>query len=119
MASYKKQIEDSLSKHNWEIIEIGSNLKWWDDEHWKIKYRYDNSSPYYFICFLVDPQFEPDGKNSQSVWEVQVTRSFPDSFSGSKNPIASICMNKGNFGTKLEKFIIDLERYREGIGKAL
>ncbi|MDA9774289.1 hypothetical protein N9B82_04965 [Saprospiraceae bacterium] len=55
--NYRKQIEDKLKEANWNIASIDADRHWWDDEHWKSQYKYDHQLTFY-ICFIVDPQFE-------------------------------------------------------------
>lgn len=109
---YKYQIEQELLKGNWEIKAIDSNSEWWDDEHWKIEYKYDASLSF-FLCFIVDPMFEGQRKKGQGIYEVKASTIFPNNWNDNENEIASISMTKRKFEGKLNLFIEDLMKFQK------
>ena len=89
---YRNQIEKGLHQLNWEITEIGQNEEWWDDEHWIVTYKYD-SELHFYLCFIVDPQFEGQRKKGQGIYEVKASRTFPNGWADDENTIGNIHMN--------------------------
>ena len=110
-SGYKYQIEQELLQHDWEIVEIGSDKEWWDDEHWKIQLRYNPSRSIY-LCFIVDPQFSPPRKKGQGIYEIMASTTFPTHWNDSEHEITSLNMTKGNFEVKLQEFIQQLEEFK-------
>ena len=111
-SEYKLQVEQELLKNNWEIKTIGSNEDWWDDEHWKVYFKYDSKISFY-LCYVVDPMFEGERKSGQGIYEIKVSTEFPANWNDDSNRIASISMTKRKFEIKLEEFITDLEEYKK------
>ena len=111
-SGYKYQIEQELINENWEIITINSNSEWWDDEHWKIEFKYDSKLSFY-ICFIVDPMFEGQRKKGQGIYEVKASTEFPKNWNDDENKIGSISMTKRRFGEKLKAFIVELKKYKK------
>ena len=72
---YKYQLEQELNSKNWNVVLIGSNDYWWNDEHWKVEYKYDSDLSFY-ICFIVDPQFEGVRKKGQGIYQILATKKF-------------------------------------------
>ncbi|WP_282628405.1 hypothetical protein [Empedobacter sedimenti] len=107
--SYKKQIEKALLNNNWEIIEIDSNTKWWDDEHWKICQK-NNPNLHFYLCFIVDPHFEGQRKKGQGICEIRAVSIFPKTHLEDTNTFAKLDMTKDNFDEKLEIFIKEYSR---------
>ncbi len=89
---YKKQIEEILSKNNWEIIYIDANIFWWDFEHWQI--RNTKSQNELFVCFIANPE------NEKLTTEVRLTTNFDEH----QNCITTLDMRKGLFDQKLKQF---------------
>lgn len=110
---FKFQIEQELSKKNWEIAKIDSNTEWWDDENWLMRFKFDRNVSFY-VCFIVDPQFEKHGKNGQGIWEVKATKEFPRNWNDNESTITSISMSTRKFEIKLKEFIADLEKFKKG-----
>ncbi len=111
-SGYKYQIEQELVKKDWEIIEIYSSREWWDDEHWRIKFKYDYNKSF-FLCFIVDPAFEGQRKKGQGIYEIKASTKFPLNWDDSSNEITTIIMTKRKFDDKLKKFIGELEEYKK------
>ena len=110
-SGYKYQIEQEIAKQDWEIVEISSNSDWWDDENWKIQFKYNPGISFY-LCFIVDPQFEGDRKKGQGIYQVKASSDFPKNWNDDETMIASISMAKRKFKIKLEEFINDLEEFK-------
>lgn len=110
-SSYKYQIEQELLNRDWEIAEIGSNEEWWDDEHWKVNLRFDSNISF-FLCFIVDPQFEKPRTKGQGVIEILASTEFPNNWNDNSNSIGSISMTKRKFNLKLREFIESLESFK-------
>ncbi|PAC28761.1 hypothetical protein [Flectobacillus sp. BAB-3569] len=99
--SYKYQIKLALLRKNWEIVEIRYSEEWWDDENWKIQYRF-NSAIFLYLCFITDPMFEGNRKKGQGIiYEIKATTKFPQNWNDDSNTIALIQMSKGKFDLKL------------------
>ena len=111
-SGYKYQIEQKLIKNKWEIKTIGSNEDWWDDEHWRVDYKYE-SKIHFYLCFIVDPMFEGERKSEEGVYEIKASTEFPSNWNDDSNQIASISITKRKFKIKMEKFIKDLEEYKK------
>lgn len=110
-SGYKYQIEQELLKRDWEIVEIASNESWWDDEHWKMQYKFDQSLTFY-LCFIVDPQFgQPRGKG-QGIHEIMASTEFPVNWNDQENVIGSISLTKRKFNVKLKEFLNDLDEFK-------
>ena len=109
--SYKLQIEQKLLHNNWNISEIGFSGEWWDDEHWKVHFKY-NSMTCFYLCFIVDPMFEGSRKRGQGIYEIRATTKFPENWNDVTNTIAAIQMPKRKFEIKLQEFINDIENYK-------
>lgn len=110
---FKYQIEQRLILQNWVIVEISSNEYWWDDEHWKIEYQYDPKLSFY-ICFIVDPQYEGPRKKGQGIYQILATTKFPEDWNDRACKISSIEMSKRKFNVKLEQFMFDLINFKKG-----
>ena len=111
LTGYKYQIHQELIKQDWEIVEVGGNFDWWDDEHWKVVLRYDQEVSFY-VCFIVDPQFEGVRKKGQGIHEVSAFIQFPEYWIDKEKLIASISMTKRKFDIKLKEFMSDLEKWK-------
>ena len=111
-SGYKYQIEQELDKKNWEIVRIDESREWWDDEHWKVQFKYDQSI-FFYVCFIVDPQFEGQRKKGQGIYEIKASTEFPDNWNDDSSKIASISMTKRKFEIKLKEFIEDLEKHKK------
>ena len=109
---YKYQIETELNKIDFEITKIGQNEDWWDDEHWRIEYKYDSNLKF-IICFIVDPQFEGQRKKGQGIYEIKATKQFPENWNDDKETIASLYMTKRKFNIKLKEFINDIIKFKK------
>lgn len=112
-SGFKYQIEQELIRHNWKIIEVGSNEDWWDDEHWKIQLRFDSNISFY-LCFIVDPQFDQTRKKGQGIYEIMASTKFPKNWNNTDNQINSIDMTKRKFNIKLAEFLEDLNNFKKG-----
>ena len=110
-SGYKHQIEQEIAKHHWEITGINFNSDWWDDENWKIQFKYDPKICFY-ICFIVDPQFEGNRKKGQGIYEIKASSDFPKNWNDERTTIASILMTKRKFNVKLKEFIKKLEEFK-------
>ncbi|MBC9811654.1 hypothetical protein H9Y05_04115 [Crocinitomicaceae bacterium CZZ-1] len=100
--TYKQHIQHLLQRNDWEIIEIGSGLFWWDLEHWKIC-RYAQSE--LVICFMGDPLSE------NRVQEVRLSIQFPER-RDEQGAIASIDLQNGRFDEQLKLFEDQLVRFK-------
>ncbi|NBB29876.1 hypothetical protein [Cellulophaga sp. BC115SP] len=113
--SYKYQIEQALLSKNWDIVEIGFSEEWWDDENWKIQYRF-NSSICFYLCFIINPMFDGNRKKGQGIiYEIKASTKFPQNWNDDTNTIAAIEMSKRKFDLKLKEFIDILENYKKVI----
>ena len=110
---YKYQLEQELISKNWNVVLIGSNEYWWDDEHWKVEYKYDSNLSFY-ICFIVDPQFEGVRKKGQGIYQILATIKFPNDWNDYEIKISSIEMSKRKFNVKLKEFIDDITNFKKG-----
>lgn len=110
-SGYKYQIEQELLGQNWEIIEVGSSEEWWDDEHWKIQLKFD-SNVSFFLCFIVDPQFDRPRKKGQGIYTILASTEFPVNWNDNNHGIGSISMAKGKFDTKLTEFMANLDHFK-------
>lgn len=110
-SGYKYQIEQELLKRDWEIVEIGSNETWWDDEHWKVQYRFDPGLVFY-LCFIVEPQFDQPRKKGQGIHEIMASTEFPVNWNDLENIIGSISLTKRKFNVKLQEFLSNLDEFR-------
>lgn len=108
---YKYQIEQELIKHKWEITLIDISGEWWDDENWKVSFKYD-AQIFFYLCFIVDPQFDNPRKKGQGIYEIKAASKFPTNWNDDSNRISGICMTKRKFESKLNIFIEDLENYK-------
>lgn len=106
---FKYRIEQELIKQNWEIVQINSTEEWWDDEHWTICSK-QNPTVCFYLCFIVDPMFENDGKQKSRIYEIKAVTEFPENWNDDRHAIASIQMQKINFDQKLGKFIENIKR---------
>lgn len=106
---FKYQIEQELHKQNWEIVQINSTEEWWDDEHWKICSKHHPTICFY-LCFIVDPLFENDGKQKPRICEIKAVTEFPKNWNDDTHTIASLQMQKGNFEQKLGEFMDNIKR---------
>lgn len=111
-SDYKYQIEQELLSRDWEIIEIGSNQHWWDDEHWRIQLKY-NPRISFFLCFIVDPQFNQPRKKGQGIYQVLASTEFPNNWNDDNTKISTINMTKRKFSIKIEEFTKDLENFKK------
>ena len=111
-SGYKYQIEQELLKDNWEIVEIGSNEAWWDDEHWKIQFKHTPDISFY-LCFIVDPMFEGSRKKGQGIYVIMASIDFPQNWNDDKNAIGSISMTKRKFDRKLQEFMRSIEKFKK------
>jgi hypothetical protein len=111
-SGYKYQIEQVLLKENWEIKTIDSNYEWWDDEHWKIEYKYESKLSF-FLCFIVDPMFEGQRKKGQGIYEVKASTEFPKNWNDDEHNIVSIKMTKRKFEEKLNEFIAKIIEFKK------
>jgi len=111
-SGYKYQIEQALLKENWEIKTIDSNYEWWDDEHWKIEYKYDSKLTF-VLCFIVDPMFEGQRKKGQGIYEVKASTEFPKNWNDDEHTVASISMTKRKFEVKLNEFIAKIIEFKK------
>jgi len=111
-SGYKYQVEQELLKENWEIKTIDSNYEWWDDEHWKIEYKYDSKLTF-VLCFIVDPMFEGQRKKGQGIYEVKASTEFPKNWNDDEHTIASISMTKRKFEVKLNEFIAKIIDFKK------
>lgn len=111
-SGYKSQIQKKLYNLNWEIVEIKSNLHWWDDENWWIQYSFDQKISFY-LCFIVDPMFEGHRKKGQGIYEIKATTEFPKNWNDNSFKITSLDMTKRKFDIKLNEFLRDLEKFKE------
>lgn len=110
----KYQIEQKLLNNNWEIVSIGSNEDWWDDEHWKINYKYDPKISFY-LCFVVDPMFESVRKKGKGIYEIKAVTKFPSKWNDDVNKIAAISLTKRKFDIKLSEFIMAIEEFKTSL----
>lgn len=110
-SGYKYQIEQELNKNDWEIVVIDESREWWDDEHWKVHFKFDQNVIFY-LCFIVDPQFEGQRKKGQGVYEIKASTEFPKNWNDDSTEFASISMTKRKFEIKLKEFVGDLEKYK-------
>ena len=92
-------------------MEIGSNEDWWDDEHWKIHLRYNPDLSFY-LCFIVDPQFDQPRKKGQGIYEILASTKFPESWNDHESSIGSISMTKRKFELKLKEFMSNLDNFK-------
>lgn len=111
-SGYKYQIEQALLRGDWEINVIDYNTDWWDDEHWKVAYKYNLNRSFY-LCFIVDPMFEGQRKKGQGIYEIKASTVFPTNWNDDQHTIASIPMTKRKFDEKLKKFIVDLNVFKK------
>ncbi len=111
-SGYKYQIEQELNKKNWEIVLIDTSGEWWDDEHWKVQFKFDQNI-FFYICFIVDPQFEGPRKKGQGIYEIKASTEFPKNWNNDLSEFASISMTKRKFEIKLKEFVDDLEKYKK------
>ena len=111
-SGYKYQIELEIKKHDWEIGSIDTSGEWWDDENWKVEYKYD-TQVFFYLNFIVDPQFEKSRKKGQGIYEIKASSEFPTNWNDDSNKISSISMTKRKFELKLGEFIDELERYKK------
>jgi hypothetical protein len=112
-SGYKYQIEKELLNRDWEIVEVGSNEDWWDDEHWKVQLRFDPNLCF-VLCFIVDPQYDQPRIKGQGIYEILASTKFPDSWNDRENSIGSISMTKRKFDTKLKEFMGNLDDFKKG-----
>ena len=112
-SGYKYRIEHELNKKDWEIVLIDTSGEWWDDEHWKVQFKFDQNICFY-ICFIVDPQFDGPRKKGQGINEIKASTVFPKSWNDDSNEFASISMTKREFEIKLKEFVDALEKYKGG-----
>jgi hypothetical protein len=106
----KYQIEEKLNEQNWEIVQISTSEEWWDDEHWKICSKH-NPSDCFYLCFIVDPLYENDGKQKPIISEIKALTVFPENRNDNLHSIASIQLKKGNFNQKLTVFMDAIKRH--------
>ncbi len=111
-SGYKYQIEQELLKENWEIKTIDSHYEWWDDEHWKIEYKYDSKLTF-VLCFIVDPMSEGQREKGQGIYEVKASTEFPKNWNDDEHTIASISMTKRKFEVKLNEFIAKIIEFKK------
>lgn len=111
--NYKDDIEVALKKIDFEIVKIGHNKYWWDDEHWKVVFKYDRNS-FFFITFVVDPEFKKPRKKGDQIYEVKASRMFPTDWNDNSTTIASIQMSTRKFNIKLKKFSTDINKFKQG-----
>ncbi|AWX46184.1 hypothetical protein HME9304_03216 [Flagellimonas maritima] len=111
-SGYKYQIEQKLLNEDWEIKTMDSNFEWWDDEHWKMEYKYDSKLSF-FLCFIVDPMFEKPRKKGQGIHEVKASTEFPKNWNDNEHTIASISMTKRKFEIKLAEFMNDIIEFKK------
>ncbi len=111
-SGYKYQIEQELDKKNWEIVLIDESREWWDDEHWKVQFKFDQNI-FFYLCFIVDPQFEGQRKKGQGIYEIKASTEFPKNWNDDSSEFASISMTKRKFEIKLKEFIEYLEKYKK------
>ena len=111
-SGYKYQIEHELLNRDWEIIEVGSNGDWWDDEHWKIQLRFD-SNVSFFLCFIVDPHYDQPREKGQGIYEVLASTEFPSNWNDNANSIGSISMTKRKFEIKLKEFLELIDNFKK------
>ncbi|WP_431164435.1 hypothetical protein [Tenacibaculum halocynthiae] len=101
-----------MINRNWEIIEINSNREWWNDENWKIQFKFNYRFSLY-ICFIVEPQFSRNRNKSEGIYEIKATSKFPMNWNDNLNVIGSISLTKKKFDVKFDKFIEDIEIFKK------
>ena len=111
-SGYKHQIEQELDKENWEIVLIDESREWWDDEHWKVQFKFDQKI-FFYLCFIVNPQFEGQRKKGQGIYEIKASTEFPENWNDDSSKFASISMTKRMFEIKLKEFVENLEKYKK------
>ncbi len=114
---YKYQIEQELIKHKWEIVTIGENEEWWDDEHWKVAFKYD-ASIYFYLCFVVDPMIGGCGvnrKKGQGTYGIKASKEFPEDWPEYVNDIASFYLSSRKFNVRLKEFMVRIEKYKRKV----
>jgi hypothetical protein len=111
-SGYKYQIEQELNKRNWEVVEIASDTDWWDDEHWKVQFLYDPTISFY-VCFIVDPQFEGLRKKGQGIYEINASLNLPKNWNDETSQISCLSMTKRKFEIKLNAFIAEIEAFKK------
>ena len=109
-SGYKYQIKKELEKRNIEIIELGGNEDWWDDEHWKLRHKYIPNTEF-FICFMVDPQFEGNRKKGQGIYEIMTSTKFPKSWTDNDNSLGSLYLAKRKFNIKLSELMSSIDEF--------
>jgi len=109
-SGYKQQILQSLQAQNWEMIGIGQDTEWWDDEHWKLQHQHAREL-FLYLNFIVDPLFEGPRKKGQGIDSIRLSEQFPDSYMDHTSEVAEISMTKRKFSEKLEAFAVDLKQY--------
>ena len=107
----QNQIEQELEKKNWEIALIDESGEWWDDEHWKVQFKFDQNI-FFYLCFIVDPQFEGQRNKGQGIYEIKASTEFPKNWNDDSSEIACISMTKRKFEIKLNEFVGDVEKYK-------
>lgn len=104
--TFKQIIKKELTINHWELINIDSLGEWWEDEHWKIQWRHKDGLSIY-LQFLIDPM------DASIVSEIKALNDLHNGYS----EIASLCMSKRKFNSKLEDFIEEIEDYRVNFKK--
>lgn len=111
-SNYKDKIKKELEASNWFVSESEINQAWWNDESWKVTYKYEPKMCF-IICFIVDPQFEETRKKGQGIYKVLATTVIPENWNDNSNEISSICMTKRKFDLKLNEFLKDLNKFKK------
>jgi hypothetical protein len=71
-------LADYLKVNGWDLVQSHTqSLEWWAEEIWQMKSRWSPEGTQAFINFLVDPMWEGNRRNGQSVWAVGCSASFP------------------------------------------
>lgn len=91
--SYKYQIEQELLRNDWEIDIIDFGTDCWNDESWKIRFKFDSKIVFY-LCYIVDPMFEGNRKKGQGIYEIKSCTNYPSNWNDNESTIASILMSK-------------------------
>lgn len=115
---FKNRIGKELEVSNWLVNKFEVNGEWWNDENWKITLKY-NSRISFFICFIVDPQFEGIRKKGQGIYKVLASKKLPENWNDNNNEISSFCMSKRNFDLKLNYFLEEIENLKVYTGEKI
>jgi len=90
MLTQKSEIQSTIEKSGWRIVNI-DNYEWWENEVWEIESIWSPVGKKAFLVFVVDPQILID-KNA--VWAVLASIKRPTGWQGETTDFTLVFNNK-------------------------